>query len=104
MPVVSYPFINNGNGIFRPMVPVAFRNPFSGLITPVTMCLLDTGADNCVMPQYIADITKHNLKGETVQSSITQGLAQNKVKVWKHTFEIFLQTPDRKKLSVYFCS
>jgi len=96
---LNYPFLSDKLGTFRPFVPAAFRNPMTGLIFPITMCLLDTGADDCVLPSVIPNFTGHNLKGAGVQSCIRTGLGQNQVEAWQHTFEIFLQTPDKKNVA-----
>lgn len=92
-----YPFTKMGEGIYMPLVPVVLHNPIDNAATSV-MALLDTGASDCVFPQYIADYTKHNLKADGVESSITQGVGDSKVKTWKHTFNIHLVSPDKRQV------
>ncbi len=89
-----YPFIKDVSGTYRPMIPVNIINPHEK-INIQTYALLDTGADDCVFPKFIAERTKHNLKGVGVSNHVMQGVGQHKVEVWKHTFKIELMSPDR---------
>lgn len=90
-----YPFIDNGNGVYRPFVPIRIINPLDN-INILLYGLLDTGADECIFPKFICEATNHNLKGEGVISSDSQGVGQGSVTNWKHTFIIELLTPDKK--------
>lgn len=60
------------------------------------MALLDTGADDCVFPKHVVLSTKHNLKGPSVISEITQGVGEFHVSTWKHSFRIILYAPDKR--------
>lgn len=60
------------------------------------MALLDTGADHCVFPKWVADQLGLDLKLGI--SEVMQGLAENKIEVWKHSFRIELKSPDRKNV------
>ena len=75
-----YPFVKIGD-IHRPYIPIRVTNPFEK-VAYTTLALLDTGADACVLPKGIADITKHNLKGDGVETHITQGVGQQEVMAW----------------------
>lgn len=97
MAIHVYSFLKDGTGRYRPFIPIRLTNPIERISTNA-MALLDTGADDCVFPKFIADGTKHTLKGEGVESMITQGVGENKVEVWKHTFVIELISDDRKKI------
>ncbi len=89
-----YPFIKSGD-IFRPLVPIIIINPIDKEEIGM-MALLDTGADACVFTKFVAENTKHNLKADGVISHITQGVGENTITTWKHTFKISLLSPDRK--------
>ena len=89
-----YPFVNNGNGVFRPLVPIRVINPLDNTSTCV-YALLDTGADDCLFPNYICEATNHNLKGDGVISSVNQGVGEKSINTWKHTFIIELLSPDK---------
>jgi len=62
------------------------------------MALLDTGADHCVFPKFVADQLGLDLKGAALSMETMQGLAESKIDVWKHSFKIELQSPDRKHI------
>lgn len=91
---IVYSFKDFGHGVFRPHVPILINNPLDKLSKPFKIsALLDTGADSCVFPKGIADLTGHNLKGDGVESHISQGVGEQTTSVWKHTFEIKLLSP-----------
>lgn len=96
MPTIIYDF-KSTNGIYRPLVPIQINNPIDGGSFR-TYALLDTGADECVFPMDVANNTNHNLKGDGVQTNITQGVGNNRVSVWKHTFTINLLSPDTRSV------
>ncbi len=62
------------------------------------MGLLDTGADHCVFPRFVADQLGIELKMDALSSEVMQGLAEHKIEVWKHNFRLELQSPDRKHI------
>lgn len=90
-----YPFFKISNEIFRPWVPIVITNPANNISISV-MALLDTGADHCVFPKFVADNLGIDLKGAALETEIMQGLAEQKIEVWKHNFKINLQAPDKK--------
>jgi predicted aspartyl protease len=55
MPIVNCPFTSG-----RPILPVRILNPQTGQ-THRAAALVDTGADECAIPAYIASIIGHNL-------------------------------------------
>ena len=97
MAIWIYPFFKISDEIYRPWIPIQIVNPKNNEFVS-TMALLDTGADHCVFPKFAADQTKLDLKGEALDSEELQGLAKDKIKVWKHSFRIHLQSPDRKSI------
>lgn len=80
-------------GVYRPLVPVMACNPIDKK-EQLIWAILDTGADACILPKGIAEITGHNLKGDGVQQNINQGVGESKVSAWKHTFVLKLLTAD----------
>lgn len=97
MATFVYPLTKDALGKYRPLIPIEIINPHTN-DSIKTWALLDTGADACVFPKFVADSTNHNLKAADVESSITQGVGETKVEVWKHTFRIALMSPDRKSI------
>ena len=97
----TYPFLTfkdaHGNNIRPPStyLPVRISNPETGL-SIVTYALVDTGADNCVIPESIAVSLGHNFNGHGVQSDSTQGVSGT-TPVFMHTFDIDILTADRTK-------
>jgi hypothetical protein len=91
-----YPLIKTDGG-YTPQIPIRITNPFNGLSLNC-YALIDTGADCCVFPQYVAEKTGHNLKGDGVKSYISQGVGENCVNVFQHTFMIELFAFDRKTI------
>jgi len=89
---IIYKFTSISSEIIRPLVPVKIVNPFTKQEIRTT-ALIDTGADNCVFPEFIALNTGHILKATDVQTNVTQGVGKNMVHVWKHTFDIHLLDP-----------
>lgn len=97
MAVHIYPFYKISSELFRPWISVTIINPANNKQLSV-MALLDTGADHCVFPKLVADQLEIDLKGAALSSEVMQGLAENKIEVWKHPFKIELQSPDRKQV------
>ena len=93
-----YPFFKAADEIHRPWIPVRIINPLIKGTSVDMMALLDTGADHCVFPKFVADQLNIDLKGAALSSEVMQGLAENKIEVWKHPFKIELQSPDRKQI------
>lgn len=88
-----YP-VRNDFGVYRPKIPIIITNPFEN-ISVRQWGLLDTGADSCLFNRFIANETHHNLQGDGVESDITNGVGEETVTVWKHTFNISLLSPDQ---------
>ena len=97
MAIWIYPFFKISDEIYRPWIPIQIVNPKNNEFVSA-MALLDTGADHCVFPKFAADQTKLDLKGAALDSEKMQGLAKEKIEVWKHSFRIYLQSPDRKSI------
>ena len=100
MPVYIYDFIQDASGIYRPFIPIVAYNPIDN-VQARTVALLDTGADTSVFPRWISDRTDHNLKGTGVESDINQGLGNQMVSTWKHSFIIKLVDPNDEDLIVW---
>ena len=105
MPKYSYPLLKYEfpDGSSEPFathayLPLKISNPDTGKNLKIAG-VVDTGADACLFPAHIAEITGHNLKGDGVKSTITMGIEQNEVPVYKHTFLIeLLSPPDYQKV------
>lgn len=63
----------------------------------MTKCLLDTGADKCLFPKGIAQITGHNLDHADCDTSNGKGIEGSEIKTWIHSFKIELFTEDLSK-------
>ena len=88
----SYPFFEPPDRPARPHLPLRLFNP----ITQQDFrwdCLIDTGADTCLFPKALAQLTGHNLKGQGVRSDITCGIEGHPVPTWKHSFILELLHP-----------
>jgi len=98
----TYPFVtfkdDQGNVIRGPAsyLPARITNPETGL-SVVNYALVDTGADNCVIPKSIAVALGHNFDGQDVRSAKTQGVSGS-TPVYMHTFDLELLTADRAKV------
>ncbi len=97
MAIHIYPFFKISSELFRPWIPISIINPANSKHINV-MALLDTGADHCVFPKLVADQLGLDLKGAALSGEVMQGLAENKIEVWKHNFRIELQSADRKQI------
>ncbi len=93
MAIQVYPFYKISDEIIRPWIPIVIINPANGSKIGI-FALLDTGADHCVFPKAMVDQLGLDLK--TGPMEVMQGLGASKIEVWKHTFKIELQSPDRK--------
>jgi predicted aspartyl protease len=97
MAIQVYPFFKIDNELFRPWIPINIINPVNNKQLNM-MALLDTGADHCVFPKLVADQLGLDLKNPPYGSEVMQGLGENKIEVWKHSFKIELQSADRKQI------
>ena len=82
-------------GAIRAFLPIIIYNPFNGNGFPVN-CLVDTGADSCMVSGNLAIQLGHDLKGDGVKSGAKVGIKEEKVTTWKHTFQMHLLHPDKK--------
>lgn len=83
MPIRDFPFVPLG-GILRPWLPVRIINPHTGLSFD-TYGLIDTGADECCVPEYISSSIGHNMKNGTRKDIHGVGGLTN---VYSHTTKI----------------
>ena len=98
-PLVKYSFSDGSSDefAFHTLIPVRITNPETGQSINITG-LVDTGADSCLFPADVADITGHNLKGKGVKSNVNIGIEQVNVSVYKHTFILELLSPGYQKV------
>ena len=103
MPRLTYPFIRfqYADGHTEPRghtrLPVQITNPATGL-SALVWGLVDTGADASLCPADLAVSLGHELKGHGVKSSVTCGIEQSSVAVYKHTFRLALLSPDTTRV------
>ena len=71
MPIRNFPFLQfTKSAIPRPFLPIKIINPHTGR-SHSTYGLIDTGADDCAVPAYIAPILGRNLESGSEKSIIT---------------------------------
>jgi len=89
MPIVNCPFTSG-----RPILPVRIINPHTGKAHRATG-IVDTGADECAVPAFVANILGHNLQAGRLKQIRTGNGVTN---AYSHLtrFEIF--HPATKKL------
>ncbi len=83
MPIRDFPFRGTG-GFLRPWLPIRIINPHTGLFFD-TRGLVDTGADECCVPDFIAHTIGHNVEKGTPADV---GGIGGKVDAYKHTTKI----------------
>lgn len=90
MPINDCPFTDFKSGIYRPYLALKIINPLTNKSCK-TFGLIDTGADECAVPAFIADELGHNLHAG-IPKTITTG--SGKASVYRHTtkFEIYHPT------------
>ena len=94
MPINDCPFSSYGDSTFRPYLPINIINPHTGR-NRKTYGLIDTGADECAVPAYIADVLGHNLeKGKTKTIRTGGGTA----KAYTHTIKCEVYHPTTHEL------
>lgn len=90
MPVKNFPFRDiGGHGKPRPFLFVNYINPHSSLSLPA-WALIDTGADNCVLPAEFAELLGHDLQAGDPTSIIS---ANGSGIAYKHT--MIIEIPDQ---------
>lgn len=83
MPLKNFPFLPL-DGVKRPILPIKIINPQTGK-EQKTYGIIDTGADSCALPAFIAIDLGHNLSEGQESSSSTVG---GDVTTWLHTTTI----------------
>jgi len=90
MPVKNFPFRDiGGHGKPRPFLYVNYINPHTGDSFP-TWALIDTGADDCVLPAEFAELLGHNLEMGTRTNIVS---ANGCSIAYRHTMKI--EIPDK---------
>ena len=96
MPLKDCPFLKlSKEDIPRPLLPINIINPHTGL-SYATYGIIDTGADECVIPAGIASILGHNL-----QSGSTKiiGTGNGETIAFAHTTKFEIYNPVSFKLA-----
>jgi predicted aspartyl protease len=88
----EYPFIQG-----KPLIPIIVSNPVTGQELPA-IALIDTGADSCMLPGFIA--TKIGLDLKTGQRFDGLAAGGNKLISWAHQAQISLVHPTNKTLKI----
>ena len=93
MPIKQYPFKSlDPVSPARPYLPVVLRNPHNSSAKYQSWGLIDTGADNTVIPGNLARIIGHDLnKGKPKPVLTASGIATN----YEHAFEIDILKIDK---------
>ncbi len=88
MPIKDYPFEPIGCPLelasYSPVLPIRVINPQNNF-TILTWGLIDTGAQTCTIPEYIAKEIGHSIKDGHQQSCFTAG---GIITVYEHMFRI----------------
>jgi hypothetical protein len=92
MQVDNIPFKSFGQGIYRPCLKVRVINPHTKKHYD-TWAIVDTGADNCIVPSVIGRAIGHTIDG--VRPSTSQGIGGS-TDIFNHTtrFEIYHPTEE----------
>ena len=99
MPSFTFPFTSLSPWApERPLLAVTIRNPANGL-DDQTWAIIDTGADRCIFPEYIAKRLCHTLKHKDVQCD-TANTVGGDVLVYKHTFDLSVSSLKKTKTGV----
>lgn len=87
MPITDCPIISSGEDFCNVYLPIKIINPHTNKSTS-TMGLIDTGADECAIPAYIAEKLGHDIKAGKSKGVIT---GNGEAYAYKHTtkFEIY---------------
>lgn len=75
-----------------PALPINFVNPIDK-VSFRWHSLIDTGADTCLFPGAIAELSGHDLTGDGVRRDMTMGIEGMRLRTWRHTFVIELLHP-----------
>jgi hypothetical protein len=84
---LEYPFLNN-----QPQVPIIIKSPLTRTSIQV-FALIDTGADNCLFPNYVPSRLGHVLKDHGAPAGISYGVEEKGVMTWSHPRVIGLADP-----------
>jgi predicted aspartyl protease len=93
MPVIDHALrsLSAGDPLLKPFLDVRYINPHSGLSIKST-ALIDTGADNCILPIDFAELLDHTIeKGEPADFVGISGHVQ---RLYKHTMQIQIDGHD----------
>lgn len=89
MPIKDCPFTDFKSGIYRPYLALKIVNPHTNKSIK-TFGLIDTGADECAVPAFIAEELGHNLHAG-IPKTITTG--SGKASVYRHTTKLEIYHP-----------
>jgi len=87
MPINDCPFTIGQNGFGRPILPITILNPHTGKHHR-TIGIVDTGADECAIPAWVAAVLGHDLQsGQPKNISTGNGVST----AYSHTtsFDVF---------------
>jgi len=99
VPVTDHPFrAIVPNGPRRPLLNVKLINPHTGMDLK-TWALIDTGADNCVLPASFAQPLGHNLKAGDSRQILS---ASGNSKAYDHTMRIEIPGHSTEDILVTF--
>lgn len=100
MPIANYPFVDiSRTGVPKPGLPVILTNPANGFAFG-TWALIDTGADNTVIPEFIAKKLYHDIAHKSVQTSACLGISGTAT-TYYHTFRLKVLGLNRKGEVLY---
>ena len=92
----TYPFYAQPGRPSQPQLRIRFTNPDSKQ-SFTWDCLIDTGADSCLLPKSIVNLTGHDLKASDVQKVVTMGVEGTGQIIYRHTFVMELLHPTESK-------
>jgi hypothetical protein len=87
MPIDNFPLTFCEDGVYRPFVPIRIINPHTNF-SYRTKGLINTGADECAVPAFIAQILGHDLKKGRLKRIMT---GNGETESYSHStkFELF---------------
>lgn len=97
MPSEKYPFLQLPGRPPGPYLPLVVGNPENTDIVPM-WGLLDTGADHCVFPRWLATRLGHDLKADPVETAEMGGIGSRRETVYFHTFRVALVSSDMRMI------
>lgn len=94
MPIANYPFVDISGTGSKPGLPVILTNPANGFSFD-TWALIDTGADNTVIPEFIAKKLYHDVTHKSVKTDTCFGISGTAT-TYHHTFQLKVLGVNRK--------